>query len=164
MPDSLEDRLFILSMWWRIIYGTLRIIFGLAIIKVVGMPLVDAVATLMRYELIEDPNDILYSWVSHLLAQHPIYVSSFLAFYFIFWGVVDIVLSYNLLKYRLWAFPIAMVLIALFVVYEFIRFTHTHSPILIGVAILDTAILWLISEEYKKAIRRQTGVRAAPDG
>jgi len=147
---DLEDRMFMIGMWWRIGYGTLRIIFGLVLLKVVGMPLMDVLTKLMGHELVEDPNDMLYAFVSHLLQNYPLYVSYFLAVYFIFWGIIDVVLSYNLIKYKLWAFPISFVLIGTFVVYEIARFSQTHSLILLGVLFIDTAILWLIGREYKK--------------
>lgn len=137
-------------MWWRIGYGILRVVFGLAILKVVGMPLVEVLNSLMSHELVEDPNDLLFSLVSHILSGHSLYVSYFISFYFIFWGVVDVVLSYNLIKHRLWAFPVSFILVGLFILYEGIRFTHTHSLVLLCVMLLDTIILCLIWREHKK--------------
>lgn len=64
--------------------------------------------------------------------------------------MLDTLLSYNLLKHRLWAFPFSFVLISLFIIYEALRFTYTHSFILLGVILLDIIILWLIWREYKK--------------
>lgn len=150
MTDTPEDKLFRLGMWWRIGYGIFRIIFGLALLKVVGYPLTDIVTMLMRHELVEDPHDLLYASTSFLLQHSPLYVSYFLAVYFIFWGVVDIILSYNLIKQRLWAFPASFVIIGSFVAYELIRFTHTHSLILLFVLVLDSFILWLIWKVYKE--------------
>lgn len=137
-------------MKWRIGYGFFRILFGLALLKVVGTPLIEVVSTSMKHELVEDSSDILYSFITNILSNHPLYVSYFLALYFIFWGVLDVVLSYNLIKHRQWAFPASFLLISLFVIYEAIRFTYTHSFILLGVILLDTIILWLIWREYKK--------------
>lgn len=137
-------------MKWRIGYGFFRILFGLALLKVVGTPLIEVVSTLMKHELVEDPSDILYSFITNVLTTHPLYITYFLALYFIFWGVLDVVLSYNLIKHRLWAFPASFVLISLFLMYEAIRFSYTHSFILLGVILLDAIILWLIWREYKK--------------
>lgn len=137
-------------MKWRIGYGFFRILFGLALLKVVGIPLIEVLSTSMRHELLEDPSDILYSFISNILTSHPLYITYFLALYFIFWGVLDVLLSYSLLKHRLWAFPASFLLISLFVIYEGVRFTYTHSFILLGVILLDTFILWLIWKESKK--------------
>ena len=142
--------MFNIGMWWRIGYGLLRILFGFTLLKVVGVPLIDVATILMSHELVEDPSDILYSFVTNILASHQLYVSYFLAVYFIFWGVVDVVLSYNLIKHRLWAFSVSFALIGLFILYEVIRFTHTHSLILLWVICIDGFILWLVWRESKK--------------
>ena len=139
-----------MGMKWRIGYGFFRIIFGLALLKVVGTPIIEVVSTLMSHELTEDPSDVLSSFITSLLTSHPLYITYFLAFYFIFWGIVDVVLSYNLIQHRLWAFPVSFVLITIFVLYEAVRFSHTHSVILLGVILIDIIILWLTWREYKK--------------
>lgn len=150
MRKPTTEQLFKIGMWWRIIYGVLRILFGLVIMKLVGQPVITIVAKLMQHELIEDPHDMLYGLVTHTLANHPLYVSYFIATYFIFWGIVDIITSYSLLQHRRWAFPVSLVLISGFLFYEILRFSHTHSLILLGVICLDSIILLLIHTEYKK--------------
>lgn len=145
-----EERIFIIGMWWRIGYGMLRILLGLALLKVIGMPLIDVMNILMSHELVEDSNDVLYSFFTHLLTNHPLYVSYFLSVYFIFWGVVDVVLSYNLIKHRMWAFPISFALMSLFILYEIFRFGHTYSLILLSVILIDSLILWIVWREYKR--------------
>jgi len=109
----------------------------------------------MSYELAEDHNDILYRFLFNILYNHPVYISYFLATYLIFWGFVDMFLSYNLLKHRLWAFPVSLVVIGLFVIYEIVRFTNTHSLILLSVILIDTLILFIIWNEYRKLKKRQ---------
>lgn len=138
-------------------YGAVRILFALAILKVVGQPLLDVLNTLMSHELIEDPHDLLYTLANYVLSNHPLYITYFVAFYFFFWGVVDVVLSYNLLHRKQWAFPVSFAVIGVFIGYELFRFSHTHSVILLGVTILDAAILWLIWREYEK-VRRASDI------
>jgi len=150
--DDLLTRLFRASMWWRIFYGLLRLLFGLALLKAVGTPLIDLTAKLMHHELVTDPSDILFLTASQILSQHPFYVTYFLAFYFIFWGIVDVVLSINLLKERLWAFPVSICLIVGFIFYEIFRVSHTHSAILLWVIFIDTLILIIVSREYQKIL------------
>lgn len=137
-------------MYWRMFYGFLRILFGVALLKVIGSLLLEVIHDFMGYELTEDPSDILFQIVNFFLSEHSFYVTRFLAFYFIFWGVIDILLSYNLIKEKLWAFPTSMVLIGLFVVYSIVRFTFTHSLLLLSVIIFDLVILLLIYKEYQK--------------
>lgn len=159
MNDDLEERLFITGMWWRIGYGLLRITFGLAILKVVGTPLLDVVTKIMSHELLSDPNDVLYTFLATLLTNYPLDISYFLAGYFIFWGVIDVTLSHNLIRHRLWAFPLSFTLIGLFLTYGLFRFSQTHSLILLGVLLVDGVILWLIWKEYQKLKVRHDNTR-----
>jgi uncharacterized membrane protein len=61
-----------------------------------------------------------------------------------------------LLRERKWAFPSGIVLIGLFILYEIYRFAHTHSLILVGVIIIDLAILWIIWREYQNRFVKNT--------
>ena len=77
-----------------------------------------------------------------------VYITTFLALYFIFWGVIDIGMSAFLLKERLWAFPVSILLIAVFIAYEILRFFQHHSVFLLGIIAVDIVILLLIQREY----------------
>lgn len=150
MKEALQERLFTIGMKWRIAYGFLRVLVGLALLKIVGTPLIEVVTTVMRHELVDDPGDALYGFIAGVLAHHPLYITYFLALYFIFWGLVDMVLSYNLIKHNLWAFPASFVLIGFFIFYEALHFVHTRSLVLLWIICVDTVIVWLIWREYKK--------------
>ena len=145
-----SSRLFRIGMWWRIFYGMMRLLLGFALLKLVGRPIVDIVTSILSHELIEDKSDILVALARNVFSHHSFYVTYFLAFYFIFWGVADVVLSVSLLKAQLWAFPISMYVIGVFILYEAFRFLHTHSLILLGVIVIDIFILILINSEYRK--------------
>ncbi|PJC55823.1 hypothetical protein CO026_03625 [Candidatus Kaiserbacteria bacterium CG_4_9_14_0_2_um_filter_41_32] len=138
--------LFHLGMWWRIIYGFLRIIIAVLLLQHVGTPVSDIFLKLMSHELIQDPNDRVIQMVNHL----PYLVTYYLAFYFMFWGVMDIFMSILLLRHQLWAFPVAIYMIVVFIVYELFRFFHTHSLMLLAVIGMDVFIIWIIKREYKK--------------
>lgn len=147
---NLLTKLFFLGMYWRIFYGLLRILFGITLLKVVGTPLLEVIHNLMGHELTEDSSDILFKTVNLLLSHYTFYVTYFLAGYFIFWGTIDIFLSYNLIKEKLWAFPASLWLIGLFIIYSIFRFTSTHSLVLLSVILFDVVIFLLIYKEYQK--------------
>lgn len=147
-------KLFKIGMWWRIFYGALRLMLGFALLKIIGRPVIDVVTWVLSHEFIQDPSDVLLTTARMVLSHHSYYVTYFLAFYFIFWGVTDVVLSISLLREQLWSFPISMYVIGLFILYEAFRFLHTHSLILLSVIVIDIFILLLIYTEYKKLQRR----------
>ncbi len=151
-PRSLSF-LFTLSMFWRIVYGLLRLILGVSFFKVIGQPLSEFVYTIMAHEITGKAGDAILEKIYLLFETHDFTVTYFIALYFIFWGTVDVVLSLCLLNHVRSAFPITMGLIVLFICYGIFRLTHTHSLVLFTVIIVDIGILYLIRYEYKKLSR-----------
>jgi uncharacterized membrane protein len=141
---------FKLSMWWRILYGGLRILLGTHFLYLIGQPLSEPIYALMSHEITGRTGDFVLEKMYYLFEHHDFTVTYFIASYFIFWGIVDIILSWCLLRHIERAFPMTMALISLFILYGIFRFTHTHSLVLLFVLILDIFILFLIHTEYKK--------------
>jgi uncharacterized membrane protein len=73
-------------------------------------------------------------------------------------GVVKLALVAALLRRWLPAYPIAVVVLGVFVVYEGYRATHTGSVLLPFLAVLDIAIIVVIAREYRLLHRQRTGV------
>jgi len=161
MSPTLTSRLFKIGMFWRALYGLLRLLVGFSLLHLVGTPLVLILQRLMGHELSEDPHDIFFGTLTHLLNLHPLEVTYFLSAYLIFWGVLDLTMSYCLIKEKLWAFPASLVLMTFFTCYEVIRIFHTHSPILLGVIIIDVTIVWLVWREYAQ-LRAQPPIEQVP--
>lgn len=136
-------------MYWRIFYGTLRLVLGITLLKYVGTPAIDLFHQIMQHEFIEDPNDLLLSMIGQLVSAHGFSITLFLASYLIFWGIADVFLSITMLRHHVWAFPVSMTLIGAFILCEMYRFTHTHSLMLLLVIAIDIIVIWLIWREYK---------------
>lgn len=142
------DRLFRIGMWWRIAYGAFRLFLGVILFQLVGTPVLDIFYKIMGHEIIEDPSDILMYVLNPLFQHLPFTITYFVAIYLIAWGIIDIFLSVNLLREKMWAFPVSFYLIGTFICYEIYRFLHTHSVVLALVIIIDCVLLWLIVKEY----------------
>lgn len=152
-PESevrLEETLFRAGMWWRIFYGILRIILGTALLRLVDTSFADLVYQLLKFELIEDPTDFLIRVVYPLVEQHSFTISYFIAAHLLFWGFIDVIFSSLLLRHKLWAFPVSIALISVFVLYEIYRVSYTHSLFLAGVIIVDLFVILLTYREYKR--------------
>ena len=155
--------LFRASMWWRIFYGFLRIILGTVLLRMTGQTVSDFVYTLLSHEITGDMSDVVLGKLYVLFEIHDFTITHFLALYFLFWGTVDIILSICLLKHIVRIFPIAMGLIVLFILYGIIRFSITHSLVLLGIIFLDICILYLINNEYgvlKKKTEKSAALRS----
>lgn len=149
------SRFFRLAMFWKIFYGILKIVTAIVLLKFVVIDPSGLFYQLMAHEIIEDPNDLFVKIASPLIAHLSVNSTTFAAAYLLFWGIVDdIFLSLNILKGRLWAFPVALTLIALFVPYEIFRFSHTHSLALVFFIAVDIVIFLIINKEYQKVKHR----------
>lgn len=142
------SRLFHLSMWWRIIYGCVRIILGLLLLKMINVPFSEIFCAIMNYEVTAEPTDHVISYINTFLEDQELTVTMFVAAYLLFWGVLDVILSICLLRHQWWAFPVSLFLIGTFILYESYRFTYTLSPFLLTVIIIDALIFWIIWREY----------------
>lgn len=140
---------FKLIMWVRIWYGVLRVVFGLALLKYIGQPFNDFIFWLMAHEF-AGKHDFLIQ-VLNPMAHHLHYsVTIFVASYLLFWGLLDIFMSMQLLANRLWAYPVSLVLISSFMTYELFRLIHKPSLALMLLVIYDILAIWLIWREYNK--------------
>ncbi len=108
------------------------------------------VQTIFKHELLQDPTDILANYL--IKASHNVSFStlSFAAVYLMIHGFIKIGLVTGLWFKKLWAYPLAEIVLSLFIIYQLIRFSRTHSLILILLTLLDIVILFLVSHEYKR--------------
>ncbi len=79
----------------------------------------------------------------------------FAAAYLLSHGLVKVVLVIELLRNRLWAYPLMIAVLGAFIVYQGYRFALTHSIAMIALTIFDLAVITLTLLEY----REQLGMR-----
>lgn len=105
---------------------------------------------LAKGELIEDPTDFVANTVQQYIPYLSEHTQLFAAVYLLSHGIIKIFLSVGLLRGKLWAYPVAIVVFALFIVYQIYRYTYTHSFFLILLTLFDLLIIWLTWHEYKR--------------
>lgn len=121
---------------------------ALGVLVLLTAKLVTFVDSLASQELIEDPNDFLASHFQQFL--YPLlHAHTFVAIYLLSHGVIKLVLAAGLLRRDLWAYPTALGVFFLFIVYQTYRFTITHSVFLIVLTVFDLIIIWLTWKEYQ---------------
>lgn len=140
-------RLFELAILVKGVDGALETIGGLLIMFVPLRSLDTVVRWLVAHELSES-HDLLADAAEHLLASLSLDTKVFASIYLVGHGLVKIFLVYALWREKLWAFPAALWFIALFIVYQLYRFTHTHSIALLIFALLDVCVAGFIWREY----------------
>lgn len=100
-------------------------------------------------ELIEDPGDLVANSILHYLPYFSGHAQFFVSWYLLSHGIIKLFLAVALLRNKLWAYPAAIVVFALFIIYQLYRFTYTHSIFLIIFTVVDLAVIWLTWHEYR---------------
>ena len=111
--------------------------------------LVKIIPFLLRKELIEDPQDLvanyLFNSTQHILPNTKLFIIIYLAIH----GLIKIGLALAIRSHNIKAYKITAIILAIFICYQFYRFSHTHSSFLLLVTLFDMTILYLIYNERK---------------
>lgn len=116
--------------------------------------IVHMVALFTQEELIEDPHAMIAGYLLNTAATFSAGTKTFAFLYLLIHGLVNFVLVIGLWKKKHWAYPVALSIFSVLVIYQLYRFTHTQSLWLIIFSIFDITIIWLINKEYTTKKRR----------
>jgi uncharacterized membrane protein len=151
---------FRVSLFIKGVFALLEIAGGALAYFISQKLLVSFITAITQDELVEDPNDFVANYLLHLAQDFSISTQYFTAFYLLSHGVLKLFLIAGLLRERLWYYPLATIVFALFIVYQLYRFSFTHSVWLLVITILDMLVIWLTWREYKY-LRRDRAVEGA---
>jgi len=73
----------------------------------------------------------------------------FIAFYLLSHGIIKLVVVIGLLRERRWAYPLALITIAAFIVYQLYHYSYTHGTGLLLLTAFDLFLIWLVWHEYQ---------------
>jgi uncharacterized membrane protein len=118
----------------------------------------DFVGAITRAELAAHPNDIVAFHLAAWARSLSVGTQHFVALYLVSHGAVKLWIIIGLLRERLWYYPIALVVFALFVMYQIHRYTLTHSVWLLLITVVDLVVIGLTWHEYRhlRGIRTTT--------
>jgi uncharacterized membrane protein len=102
-------------------------------------------------ELDEGRHAALANAIQHYLPYIAQHSHVFAAVYLLSHGAVKVVLAVGLLKDQLWAYPAALVVFSLFIIYQVYRYTRTHSAALVVLTVFDIVVVWLTWREWRLA-------------
>jgi uncharacterized membrane protein len=77
----------------------------------------------------------------------------FAGVYLLSHGVIKVVLVASLFRERLWAYPAAIVVFTLFIVYQMYRYMLQSSISMIVLSVLDVVVIGLTWLEYRRLKR-----------
>ena len=128
--------------------GLVETVGGIVLLTT-GKPKIERLVRLLtQNELSEDPNDFVANLLIHTSQRLTTQTQHFAGFYLLGYGVIKLGLATCLLRGLRWSYPVALVILTLFVAYQLYRITHTHSVVLLLLTLLDSVIVLLIFREW----------------
>jgi uncharacterized membrane protein len=150
---QLRERLFRISVTVKGLDGVLEFIAGAALLVIKPEFILRTIAFMTQSELADDPRDFVARQVQNFAEHLSVGTQHFAAVYLLIHGIVKIVLVAALLKNKLHVYPWAMGIFGALILYQFYRFTYTHSMMLIVLSGFDLVVIGLIWLEYRSKTR-----------
>lgn len=155
------EQLFKVALVVKGLDGAAELAGAVVLLLVSGATVQRLVADVLAHDLLGPPDDSL---ARHLVAGTAEFASgnrTFAVVYLALHGVVKLALVVALMRRWLPAYPVAVVVLAAFVLYELYRATQTGSVVLPVLAALDLAIIVIIVREYRLLRRERAGITSA---
>lgn len=159
---SLSHISFELGLAIKGIDGLLEIIGGLLLINLNPARMNHLITLLTQHELSEDPRDTIANALIGFSHSFSISTQSFGVFYLISHGLVKCILVLLLWQKKLWAYPLSIVSLILFIIYQVYRYSIHASAVLLLLTVFDVIMIILTCIEYKKmkAQRSASGLKS----
>lgn len=148
--SGLLHQSFEVGVWIKGIDGLLEILGGLLLFWVSPSRLSSMIVLLTQHELSEDPQDLLMNFLLKISHDFSISSQHFGIFYLLSHGITKCILVQFLLRKKSWAYPLTILFLILFIVYQLYRYSYSHSAWLILLTIFDILMIWLTWTEYRR--------------
>jgi uncharacterized membrane protein len=142
--------LFEAGVFFKALNSMWEILGGIFLLTRLHSWLTHAFIFLSNSELLGDHNDFFFHFVTGQAAHLDVGSTRiFVGIYLLFHGFMNAFLAYNLYRNRLWAYPLSVAFVSLFLVYQVYRLFHTHSPLLFAITVFDIFFIILTLHEYR---------------
>jgi uncharacterized membrane protein len=101
-----------------------------------------------NHHLTQDPGDPMALWVHDLAQSFPGDLQHFYALYLLGHGALKFAMVLMLARRILWAYPVAMVILAGFVLYQGTEFVTHGALVLLALSGLDAFMILLVYREW----------------
>jgi len=152
-------RAFEVSIALKAFFAVLEAAGGLIAFFIPQSFILRQIVTLTQQGRILHEDNAIAAFLLHSAQNFSISTRHFVGIYLLTHGIIKLVVIAALWREKMWAFPLAILVFVLFIVYQLYRFSFTHSPWLMLLTIFDVAVLWLIWNEYRA--RRAPASRSA---
>jgi uncharacterized membrane protein len=155
-PKTLLDKTYEIGIIIKGIDGTLELIGGLLVLTLSSGTITGITRFLTENSLQEDPHNFIATHIAnaghHLAAGHNVFAAAFLLTH----GLVKVGLVTCLLLNKIWAYPWALGILSLFLVYQLYQLITAPTFGMGFLTVLDVIIIGLVYREWQK-VRTEPG-------
>ncbi len=150
---NLLDETFEIGILLKAFVGFFEVLAG-SVLAFSGRLIINNLIIIMtQQEISEDPKDLFANFLIKTSNNFSGSAHVFAVVYLIFHGVMNVFLAIFLLKGKFWAYPVAIGLFSLFLIYQIYRCIYGHSLLLMALTVFDIFVILLVFLEYKKQIK-----------
>jgi uncharacterized membrane protein len=146
------DQVFRISILLKALEAILEIISGAILFFITPHFINHWGGVLTRGELSEDPNNYIANFLSHSIHHLASISTTYAAVYLLTHGVIKLVALVAVLKDKFWGYPLLLIVLAIFIVYQTIQLAHNVTLGLLALNIFDTFVVILTTLEWRKRI------------
>jgi uncharacterized membrane protein len=147
--DRFAHRAFLVGVFFKGLDGCLEMIGAAALFLTTRPEIRNAVASLTREELAEDPTDFFATHAVNMAQHLTSGTQHFAAAYLLAHGAIKLALVAGLLRELRWVFPVALVILTTFIGYQLYRFTQIPTWSLGLITLIDVVVVALIAREWR---------------
>jgi uncharacterized membrane protein len=155
------DRAFRITIILKGLDGLLEVVGGIVLLLVSPASIQHLVRFLTAHELAHDPHDFVAQHLLHSANQLTRSATVYGGIYLLSHGVTKVVLIVLVLKDKLWAYPVLIALLLVFIGYQVYRLTYKVTLGLIALTLFDLLVVWLTWREYRIKRRALAGATVA---
>jgi len=146
----MDHRIARFLVYFKGIFGIIELITGFGLLLVGKKSLNNVMLWLVDLEPFERHPRLLDS-TTKFIAEHILgSLHTLIALYMIVHGLVAIAVVIALVHKKLWAFPTAGIILALFIIYQIYRLALVFSLALLIFTLIDIVIIYFLRYEYKR--------------
>lgn len=153
-PQNLLDKTYEIGIIIKGIDGLLELLGGILVLALSPGAINGITHFLTEHELQQDPHDFIANHILRL-SQHLTHGPNYFAAAFLLThGAVKVFLVACLLLNKLWAYPWALGVLGLFLVYQVYQLVTKPTFGMAFLSVLDAVIIWLIYREWQQIRHR----------
>ena len=137
-----------------------EVLGGLGLLLTPNLAILHFVGWLTRHQLTQTPSADMAVWAKHLADSFPIELQHFYAIYMLLHGSLKFTMVIMLAWRIVWAYPLAMLVLAGFVIYQLTEFEMHGGIVLLILTMFDSIMIVLVWREFQILRRYQADERA----